>query len=303
MTSRDPLAPPGAARLHPVLLGCATGALPPNIAIMQLSMHATSREEVETSLAEAREAVADGPEAPEARTRVEAAVRLWRQNPQAFDLVKAAMGSADHDATGSGPAHWAGVFDRMAAASPEGGVALYALGNADLLRTATEEVVERMRGWGLLRPGVRVVEIGCGIGRFVQALAGGAAQVTGLDVSEGMVARARERCADLTNVTLAVSSGRDLSGVADSSAELVLGADVFPYLVQAGVAGAHVAEAARVLRPGGHCLILNYSYRGDGEADRAEVADLAARHGFEVLRAGTRDLSLWDAATFLLRKS
>jgi ubiquinone/menaquinone biosynthesis C-methylase UbiE len=191
----------------------------------------------------------------------------------------------------------------MAAASPEGGVALYALGNADLLRTATEEVVERMRGWGLLRPGVRVVEIGCGIGRFVQALAGGAAQVTGLDVSEGMVARARERCADLTNVTLAVSSGRDLSGVADSSAELVLGADVFPYLVQAGVAGAHVAEAARVLRPGGHCLILNYSYRGDGEADRAEVADLAARHGFEVLRAGTRDLSLWDAATFLLRKS
>jgi ubiquinone/menaquinone biosynthesis C-methylase UbiE len=148
-----------------------------------------------------------------------------------------------------------------------------------------------------------VVEVGCGIGRFVAALAPEVAHVTGLDVSEGMIARARERCASCPNVTLHVSSGRDLSGLGDGAADLVLGADVFPYLVQAGVAGMHVTEAARVLRPGGHLLILNYSYRGDAAQDGAEVADLADRHGFGVLRAGTRDLTLWDAAAFLLRKA
>jgi SAM-dependent methyltransferase len=302
MTLLDPPCVPSTTSLHPILQGCASGVLPPNIAIMQLAMQATTREEVEALLAQARDALGDDPRAQDTRARLEVALRLWEQNPQAFDLVKSATGGVDHEAVASDPAHWAQVFDRMAAASPEGGVALYALGNPDLLRAATAEVVDRMRGWGLLGPGVRVVEIGCGIGRLVEALAGEVAQVTGLDVSEGMVARARERCAGLANVTLLVSSGRDLSGIGDGTAELVLGADVFPYLVQAGVAGPHVAEAARVLRPDGHLLILNYAYGGDEKTDRAEVAGLAARHGFEVLRWGTRDLSLWDASAFLLRK-
>ena len=37
--------------------------------------------------------------------------------------------------------------------------------------------------------------------------------------------------------------------------------DSFPYLMQAGVAERHVAEAARMLRPGGALAILNLSYR------------------------------------------
>ena len=58
-----------------------------------------------------------------------------------------------------------------------------------------------------------------------------------------------------------------------------------------------------MLAPGGHLLILNFSYRGDAEADRREVEDLAARHGFKVQRMTQGDFALWDAATFLLRKS
>ena len=42
----------------------------------------------------------------------------------------------------------------------------------------------------------------------------------------------------------------------------------------------HFQEAARVLKPSGHFLILNFSYRGDLDADRADISRLAARAGF-----------------------
>jgi hypothetical protein len=56
------------------------------------------------------------------------------------------------------------------------------------------------------------------------------------------------------------------------------------------------------LSQGGALAILNYSYRGDLDADRQAVADLSQRYGFTVLRNGTRDFTLWDGATFLLRR-
>ena len=68
------------------------------------------------------------------------------------------------------------------------------------------------------------------------------------------------------------------------------------------IAARHVADAAGLLEPGGALAIFNYSYRGDLDADRADVARLAAAHGFAIERNGTRDFSLWDGATFLLRK-
>ena len=81
---------------------------------------------------------------------------------------------------------------------------------------------------------------------------------------------------------------------------LVLAVDAFPYLVAAGpgIAARHVADAAGLLEPGGALAIFNYSYRGDLDADRADIARLAAAHGFAIERNGTRDFSLWDGATF-----
>lgn len=288
-------------RLRPAIEGCATGALPPNVALLRLAAESSSPEEVESALAGAI-GRASGREA----RRLGEALDLWRANPQAFATVRSVLDGVDHADADRDPeqglARWAATFDRLAGAAPEEGVALYALGNPDLLRAATAEVVDRLGEWDLLGSGRRMVEIGCGIGRFVAALAPRMGEVTGLDISEGMIARARERCAGLANARLAVSSGRDLAGVGSRSADLVLAADVFPYLVQAGVAEDHVAEAARVLRPGGHLLILNFSYRGDPARDGAEVGDLAARHGFEVRRASAGDFALWDATTFLLRR-
>ena len=84
----------------------------------------------------------------------------------------------------------------------------------------------------------------------------------------------------------------------------MLAVDSFPYLFAAdpAIAARHVSDAARLLRPGGALLILNFSYRGNSDADRADVAWLASEHRFVLERAGTRELSLWDGVTFLLRK-
>jgi SAM-dependent methyltransferase len=123
-------------------------------------------------------------------------------------------------------------------------------------------------------------------------------------VSPVMIAEARRRCADLANVDFAVCNGADLVAFEGQRFDLILAVDSFPYLVAAdpAIAARHIAEAAELLAPNGALVILNYSYRGNLELDRAELRNFASLHGLAVERDGTRDFTLWDGATFLLRK-
>ena len=147
-----------------------------------------------------------------------------------------------------------------------------------------------------------MLDIGCGIGRVAQALAPRVRSVTGIDMSPGMIEEARHRCADLSNIEFCVCSGRNLADFADRAFDLVLAVDSFPYLVAADPAIAtRQWPWARLLSPGGALAIFNYSYRGDLAADRRDLATLAAAHSLAIERNGTRDFTLWDAATFLLR--
>jgi SAM-dependent methyltransferase len=113
------------------------------------------------------------------------------------------------------------------------------------------------------------------------------------------------RCRDQPLAALIRTSGRDLAALADDTFDLVLAIDSFPYLVatSSDLAAAHLCEAARVLRPAGLLAILNYSYSDDPKADAADVLRLASNNDFAVLRNGTRDFKLWDAATFLLQRA
>jgi predicted TPR repeat methyltransferase len=195
-------------------------------------------------------------------------------------------------------------FDRAVALAPEAAVALYSLGSPDILDRATAEIVPRLREWRLIGPEIDVLDIGCGIGRVERALAPELRSITGIDVSPAMIAAARARCRGCDNVAFACVAGGDLDGFAGRRFGLVLAVDVFPYLVAAGprIAARHVAGAAGLLETGGALAIFNYSYRGDHAADRADIARLAAAHGFAVERNGTRDFALWDGVTFLLRR-
>ena len=193
-------------------------------------------------------------------------------------------------------------FDRAVAVAPEASVALYSLGSADILELATSEIVSRLAEWDLLRPDATVLDIGCGIGRIERRLAPLVGTITAIDVSSGMIEEARRRCRDLANVAFDQCSGRNLAGFRDRSFDLVLSVDSFPYLFAADpeIAARHLRDAARVLRPGGAAVILNFSYRGDEEADRRDIERLARVNGFRIRRAGTRDFTLWDGLTFLL---
>lgn len=195
-------------------------------------------------------------------------------------------------------------FDAAVALAPEAAVALYSLGSPEILDRATAEIAGRLREWRLVGTDADVLDIGCGIGRIECALSSEVRSITGIDVSAGMIAEARARCRDLGNVAFLCVDGGDLAAFAGRRFGLVLAVDAFPYLVMAGpgLAARHVADIAGLLQPGGALVIFNYSYRGDLDADRADIARLAAVHGFAIERNGTSDLSLWDGVTFVLRQ-
>jgi SAM-dependent methyltransferase len=194
-------------------------------------------------------------------------------------------------------------FDRAVAISPEASVALYSLGSSEILDRASNEIVERLGEWKLLRSDLAALDIGCGIGRIERALAPRVGAITAIDLSPGMIDEARRRCRDLANVTFQRCDGRDLAVFAHGSFDLILAIDSFPYLFAADpeIAAQHIRDCVRLLRSGGSLVILNFSYRGDDEADRRDMEQLAAATGFTVERLGTRDFLLWDGMTFLFR--
>src|SRR3954471_16160790 len=132
----------------------------------------------------------------------------------------------DHGAP-TEPPRLAAAFDRLVAASPEAAVALYSLGDPALLAAATDEVLGVLRAWGVVAPGRRLLELGCGIGRFLDGTG-----AFGLDISRGMVEEARRR---LPGAALLQGSGREIP-LADGCLDAVLAIDSFPYIVLAGLA-------------------------------------------------------------------
>ena len=198
----------------------------------------------------------------------------------------------------------AAFFDRAVAHSPEASVALYSLGDPVILAAATDEIVAWLEAQGLLRPGMDVLDLGCGFGRAAAVLAPRCRSVLGLDVSPGMVAEARRRHAALANVRFAPTSGQSLAALPDAAFDLVLAIDSFPYIVQTGAATAdlHAAGAARILRPGGALCILNLSYRDDPVQDRADAARWAGAHGFTLAVADLAPFRLWDGSAYVLRR-
>lgn len=299
-------APPGdhlpriPAAMRPAVQDCLDGGISAPVALMRLMLSGMPAAAVIAAL----EAIqADGPE--DARLK-ELAALAQRQRKRLALLERMVTAGSDHrpaPSTEAGIAASRAMFDRLVRISPEASVAAYSLGDPLLLEEATREILAWLHGLGLLEGRPDVLDLGCGIGRLAAALAPQAGSVLGLDVSPGMVEAARTRCAGIAGLRFALCSGHDLAGQDDASFDLVLAADVFPYLVQAGLdlADRHVAEAARILRPGGSLVILNFSYRS-AEADRADLARLAERAGLAMLRNGVRELSLWDGLAFWLRR-
>ena len=280
---------------------CANGAIAPHVALMRLFTELPDEGAARGALALAVSA-AD----PTSSARLRAMQELWDRMPRAYADISAIHSLASCELRGNETARirqLSELFDSAAEISPQASVALYSLGNADLLDEITREIVHVIKSWQLFDSRSRVLDIGCGTGRFLEALAPCVACVIGVDISAAMLHRARERIVHFDNAAVVQGSGRNVATFAANSFELVMAIDSFPYLVQAGVAEAHFEDCARVLKPRGFLLAMNFSYRDDPVRDRADVEALSRRFGFQVQRNGSSDLRLWDGATFLLQKT
>lgn len=113
-------------------------------------------------------------------------------------------------------------------------------------------------------PGVRLLDAGCGAGMAAQIAAERGASVTGLDAAENLLAIARER----------VPQGEFMTGeleelpFPEDSFDVVTGFNSFQY---AGSPGAALAEAKRVVRPGGSVVVMTW-----GEPEGMDAASIVA---------------------------
>jgi 2-polyprenyl-6-hydroxyphenyl methylase/3-demethylubiquinone-9 3-methyltransferase len=102
---------------------------------------------------------------------------------------------------------------------------------------------------GEARPGERVLDLGCGAGRFVAALAGAGADPVGVEIAEGALERARRNAPGAELALLAPDGSLPLP---HRSVDLVWCSEVLEHVADA----AHLlVEVRRVLRPGGRVLV------------------------------------------------
>jgi SAM-dependent methyltransferase len=94
-----------------------------------------------------------------------------------------------------------------------------------------------------------VVEIGCGVGRLTRTIAPEVGRVIAIDISERMLAIARE--ANLPNVDFRNAEGFSLPGIPDGSADLALAYCVFQHLPSHSALESYLREMHRVTKPGG----------------------------------------------------
>jgi ubiquinone/menaquinone biosynthesis C-methylase UbiE len=117
----------------------------------------------------------------------------------------------------------------------------------------TLPVMQEAAGIG---PGERILDLACGTGELERRVARDhpEAEIVGVDLAGSMVARARTKVGDRSNVRFEAADVHDLPFPPDSF-DAVVCANTFHYFTRPEIV---LREAARVLRPGGRFVVLDW---------------------------------------------
>src|SRR5438132_330729 len=127
--------------------------------------------------------------------------------------------------------------------------------DADFFATATE-VINGLE-WELRRVPLtqrgnwRALEIGCGPGRLLRPMSRHFAEIHGVDVSDEMIALARERLVDTPNAHPHATDGASLAEFPDGWFDFVYSYAVFQHVPSRDVIASYMRETHRVLKIGG----------------------------------------------------
>jgi len=121
------------------------------------------------------------------------------------------------------------------------------LASADLVFPALQSGLSRLRTEGPRR----ALEIGCGPGRLMLPMSRFFDEIHGVDVSDEMLALARQNLRDVPNARLARNSGSDLAAFPSRYFDFVYSYAVFQHIPSVEVVSRYLEESVRVLKPGG----------------------------------------------------
>jgi len=154
----------------------------------------------------------------------------------------------------------------------------------EIWQRQTEDAVRQITDGIPVGTDWRCLEIGCGVGRLMRAMAPRVACVIGVDLSQRMLDFARDYLAGVPNVELHLNDGRSLDMVPDASIDFVYSHLAFQHITLYEVVDAYLADIARVLKPGGYCRIQNWREGPIPAVERAKNI-VRALLGREILRS------------------
>jgi SAM-dependent methyltransferase len=155
---------------------------------------------------------------------------------------------------------------------------------------------------GANRKSWRALEIGCGPGRLIKHLSRHFGEIHGVDVSDEMIALARERLKNIPHAHVHATNGSSLDRFADESFDVVYSYAVFQHIPSRAVVLEYMREIARVLKPGG---IFRGQFNGLPPSERPDtwsgvsftakdIRDFAREHHLQLLALeGAQTQYMW----------